>query len=63
MARTTTHITETFRFIMVHLPFYLFVLFFLRLSRNTATPTAASTAAITMINSVGIMYKLDHFGG
>ena len=48
---------------MVHLPFYLFVLFFLRLSRNTAAPTAASTAAITMINAVGIMYKLDHFGG
>lgn len=45
------------------LSLYIFVLFFLRFSRNTAAPTAASTAVSTMINSVGIMYKLDHFGG
>ena len=62
-AQERPHIAETFRFSVVHLPFYLVVLFFLRFRRNMATPTAASTAAVTMINSVGIRDKLNHFGG
>ena len=41
---------------------YLFVLRFLRAGRNTAA-TATSTAAGTMISSVGIRCKIDRFGG
>ena len=41
---------------------YLFVLRFLRAGRNTAAP-ATSTAAGTMISSVGTRCKIDRFGG